>query len=205
MGGTGYDYKTGYGLIQADKALQYFDSDADGVLNSIDNCPTMANPNQLDNDSDGLGDVCDPDDDNDGLTDVEEAALGTNPFLQDTDGDGLLDGEEVNIYFTNPLLKDSDKDGYNDNVEVAAGSDPNSATSIPGSNSGDINGDGVVDVRDLLLMQKIVLGTSTATTDEQLRGDIAPLSSGVPVPDGVLNAADYLILQQVVLGKITLP
>ena len=204
MGGSGFDTRTGYGLIQADKALQYFDSDADGVLNSNDNCPTIANPNQLDNDSDGLGDVCDPDDDNDGLTDVEEAALGTNPFLQDSDGDGLLDGEEVNIYFTNPLLKDSDMDGYNDNVEVAAGSDPNSATSIPGSNSGDINGDGVVDVRDLLLMQKIVLGTSTATTDEQLRGDIAPLSSGVPAPDGVLNAADYLILQQVVLGKITL-
>jgi len=205
MNGTGYDYKTGYGLIQADKALQYFDTDADGILNSNDNCPTIPNPNQLDNDNDGLGDVCDPDDDNDGLTDVEEAALGTNPFLQDTDGDGLLDGEEVNIYFTNPLLKDSDKDGYNDNVEVAAGSDPNSATSIPGSNSGDVNGDGVVDVRDLLLMQKIVLGTRTATTDEQLRGDIAPLSSGVPAPDGVLNAADYLILQQVVLGKITLP
>jgi hypothetical protein len=204
MGATGFDNRTGYGLIQADKALKYFDTDADGVLNSNDNCPTIANPDQLDNDNDGLGDVCDPDDDNDGLSDVEEAALGTNPFLQDTDGDGLLDGEEVNIYFTNPLLKDSDKDGYNDNVEVAAGSDPNSATSIPGSNSGDINGDGVVDVRDLLLMQKIVLGTSVATTDQQLRGDIAPLSSGVPVPDGVLNAADYLILQQVVLGKISL-
>jgi hypothetical protein len=204
MGAAGFDTRTGYGLIQADKALEYFDADADGVLNTNDNCPTIANPDQLDNDSDGLGDVCDPDDDNDGLTDVEEAALGTNPFLQDTDGDGLLDGEEVNVYFTNPLLKDSDKDGYNDNVEVLAGSDPNSATSIPGSNSGDINGDGVVDVRDLLLMQKFVLGTSVATADEILRGDIAPLSSGIPSPDGVLNAADYLILQQVVLGKITL-
>ena len=40
---------------------------------------------------DALGDACDPDDDNDALTDTAEATLGTNPIDSDTDDDGALD------------------------------------------------------------------------------------------------------------------
>ncbi|NNE02677.1 MAG: T9SS type B sorting domain-containing protein, partial [Eudoraea sp.] len=39
---------------------------------------------------------CAVDTDNDGLTDGQELALGTDPGNPDTDGDGLTDGEEVN-------------------------------------------------------------------------------------------------------------
>lgn len=35
------------------------DSDGDGVLNGVDNCPSNANSNQADCDGDGLGNVCD--------------------------------------------------------------------------------------------------------------------------------------------------
>ncbi len=35
------------------------DADNDGILNELDNCPVIANPQQLDADDDGIGDVCD--------------------------------------------------------------------------------------------------------------------------------------------------
>ncbi|MCK6457948.1 MAG: lamin tail domain-containing protein [Phycisphaerae bacterium] len=36
------------------------DSDGDGHADCIDNCPEDSNPDQLDSDNDGIGDVCDP-------------------------------------------------------------------------------------------------------------------------------------------------
>jgi hypothetical protein len=36
------------------------DADGDGVPNSIDRCPTVPDPSQLDTDGDGIGDACDP-------------------------------------------------------------------------------------------------------------------------------------------------
>jgi hypothetical protein len=62
--------------------------------------------------------------DGDGLTFAQEMALGTDPRYADTDGDGLNDGDEVNVYHTNPLLADSDGDGMSDADEIIAGTDP---------------------------------------------------------------------------------
>jgi hypothetical protein len=70
--------------------------------------------------------------DSDGLTDAEEALLGTNPLLADTDNDALGDYEEVNIYKTNPLNPDTDGDTYLDGAEVKAGFDPNGPGKLPG-------------------------------------------------------------------------
>lgn len=38
------------------------DLNDDGIDDDADNCPTVFNPDQADTDSDGLGDACDPDD-----------------------------------------------------------------------------------------------------------------------------------------------
>ncbi len=84
------------------------DSDLDGIIDAKDNCPAAANSDQKDNDSDGLGDICDDDDDNDGLSDGTEMAFGSNPFRSDTDNDNISDAEEwaqgthpgISVYIT---------------------------------------------------------------------------------------------------------
>lgn len=56
-------------------------------------------------------------------------ALALDPAL-DEDGDGLTNGQEATLG-TNAYLVDTDGDSYSDKVEVDAGSDPLSATSVP--------------------------------------------------------------------------
>jgi len=81
------------------------------------------------------------DSDNDGLTNVEEKKIGTDPFDSDTDNDGLDDGEEVNTEpYTNPLDDDTDDDGLTDIEESEIGTDPNSK---------DTDDDGLTDIDEI--------------------------------------------------------
>lgn len=65
------------------------------------------------------------DTDQDGLTNQQEEALGTDPTVADTDDDGLSDGSEVNTHKSNPVLADSDGDLLVDGYEVnVLGTDP---------------------------------------------------------------------------------
>ena len=86
-----------------------------------------------DSDGDGTADYHDPDSDNDGYTDGEEAGdsdprtppidsdgdLAPDFRDADADGDGLSDSDERALG-TNPRLADTDMDGVSDLVEVSA-------------------------------------------------------------------------------------
>ena len=125
------------------------DSDADGITDA-DECPT-GYPYCADTDEDGTPDYMDnvddsidqapgnPDTDGDGLTDEEEADLGTDPNNADTDNDGISDGDEVTAG-SDPKNADSDGDGISD-----------------GKENTDSNSNGVVDT------QEGYLKTSTGT------------------------------------------
>lgn len=67
--------------------------------------------------------------DEDGLSDLEELALGSDPALADSDGDGLGDGVESALG-THPNLLDTDHDGFFDGDEVNAYRDPLDASSL---------------------------------------------------------------------------
>jgi len=73
------------------------------------------------------------DPDADGLTNSQEGENHTDPNSADTDGDGLLDGEEVNTYGTDPTAADTDGDTLSDGDEVLIyGTDPLDATDTDG-------------------------------------------------------------------------
>lgn len=81
------------------------------------------------------------DTDSDGLADLSETAIGTDPTVRDTDGDGLTDGDEEVMLNTFATIADGDGDGFGDGLEVAAGADPRSTNSVPITISGVIIND----------------------------------------------------------------
>jgi len=93
------------------------DTDGDGLpdtyelANTSPPSPTALNP----------GDDLEPD----GLTNLQEYQIGTNPIVADTDGDTLEDGAEVAGAgarpATDPLLADTDEDGLDDAAETNTG------------------------------------------------------------------------------------
>jgi hypothetical protein len=132
------------------------DRDEDTVLDGLDNCPSVANLDQTDDDMNGIGDVCEvgiADFDGDGVADGVDNCLSIpNPGQENFDGDslgdvcdadddndGLLDVVETKTgnfvsesdTGTDPMNRDTDGDGFRDGFEVQAGSDPTDDTSVP--------------------------------------------------------------------------
>jgi len=97
----------------------------------------------------------DGDDDDDGLTAAEEGEWGTDPNNNDSDGDGLTDGDEVNLFNLSPTNPDTDGNGVSDPVDLvfllleqnANGGGIPEVDPCPS----DINKDGTVTVTDMLI------------------------------------------------------
>ena len=122
-----------------------WDTDGDGIS---DGCEVLGFPSSDPLDSDDPYDFSDPDvvfdTDNDGAPDAMERCAGTSvtnpdtdgdgildgyelqymacsdPKNPDTDGDGLLDGDEYYLYGTDPCNVDTDNDGLTDDFELFA-------------------------------------------------------------------------------------
>ncbi len=123
------------------------------------------------------------DDDGDGLTNGQESLLKTRPDSRDTDGDGLSDWDEVNVYRTNPLLPDTDGDGLSDGEEIRLGTDPLRK---------DTDGDGLEDAVD-----PDPLLTSTPTPQSTLTQTVTPTASATatvtPTATHPSNIADLSV------------
>ena len=120
--------------------------------------------------------------DGDGLTNLEESRLGTDPTRADTDGDGISDGDEV-AGGTNPLRADSDDDGISDTEELARGLDPLDA---------DSDDDGIDDgLEDRLGTDPAVADTTTTVTGVVQDGAGSVIeAAGVSVFDQLVATTD---------------
>ena len=105
------------------------------------------------------------DPDGDGLTNLQEYLLGTNPHVADTDGDGLNDGDEVKAG-TNPLVADTDGDGLSDGDEIRLGTNPLVA---------DTDGDGIPDGIEVKLgLNPLVPDATTTVTGHVTQANGSP-------------------------------
>ena len=139
-------YSTQYGLPPGVVVWkQASDADGDGYSDNSDNCPMIANAGQEDMDSDGLGNVCDPDADEDGILNDDDACDGpavnwdASVWTDDIDMDGCRDIDEdddddqdgvvdtsdpctgvlFKLNWTSNVVNDNDVDGCHDSEEDA--------------------------------------------------------------------------------------
>jgi hypothetical protein len=153
------------------------DTVPDNFSGVVDNCPNDDNPNQADNDLDDLGDVCDPDDDDDTVPDAtDNCPLVENPDQLDTDGDGVgdacgadfdgdtvLDNQDNCRAVDNPSQTDSDSDGL--------GNACDNCPAVANANQLDTDADGIGDACEVAptvtvtaTPTAVVTGTPTETT-----------------------------------------
>jgi len=110
------------------------DTDDDGLPDNYELQYTLTDPIKNDTDDNGITDA-EEDSDNDGLNNLKEFQIGTEPLTPDSDFDELNDGEELEKG-TDPLNEDSDNDGVVDGLEEELGFDPLNP---------DTNGNGILD------------------------------------------------------------
>lgn len=140
------------------------DTDEDGLDDGFEllKLGLLTDVNSVDSNGDGVSDDLE-DIDDDGLANVEEQVLGTDPLVIDSDRDGLSDCYEVNVSHTSPLSADPDGDGLQDDSELRLGMDP-------GVWDSDGNGVGDGDETYVSTVANETLGVTVSVTG---KGDVA--------------------------------
>lgn len=129
-------------FIQGAQIFYFSDYDFDGVNDDVDNCKTVSNPDQADEEpagadgivGDGVGKACDPNDASD-----------------DSDSDGDLDGADNCISVSNADQKDTDGNGVGDACDDRDGDGISDTTDkCPNDVNSDVDADldGIDDVCD---------------------------------------------------------
>ena len=158
-------------LITYNTDIDNADTDGDGLLDGYE--ITLAiNPLDPDSNNNGVSDA-DEDFDNDGLGNLEEFTLNTNPLNEDSDADGLPDGLEVELDLS-PLNvdsnsngvpdaeEDSDTDGIGNLSEYTNGLSP----SDPADAAHDNDADGLTNLQELTTHNSDI--NDADTDDDQL-------------------------------------
>ena len=140
------------------------DDDVDGIDDSIDNCPTIKNPDQKNwdgdtwilNNPDTGGDACDEDDDNDGYKDTVDLFPHNAAEWADNDKDGIGDNADPDDDNDGVLDFNDPKTGKNDNCPLIANKDQ---LNTDGDGMGNVcddddDNDGYPDISDAFPLDK---------------------------------------------------
>ena len=99
------------------------DTDADALTDFYEVIMSNTSPTNPDTRDAGIPDG-QQDFDEDGLSNATEQQHGTHPFREDSDSDGISDGNEINQYGTDPLNPSTSGDGINDGEKIENGLNP---------------------------------------------------------------------------------
>jgi hypothetical protein len=184
------------------------DSDSDGISNGDESNDTLSIPTNEDGemgndivtpaDADGDGDpnITDPDDDNDGVNDADEALVGTDPLDPetidgiadgsiDTDGDGIDNGTESDE-ISNMVTDTAPDDGMADITFADTDGDGDPNITDP-----DDDGDGVNDADEALVgTDPLNPETINGTPDGELDTDGDGIDNGTESGETLANPTD---------------
>jgi hypothetical protein len=174
------------------------DQDGDGVIDLLDNCPSVANPGQEDADGDGVGDACDNCPNTPSVDQVDTDGDGRGDACDDDiDGDGIPNGQDNCPLTVNPDQTDTDHDGIGDVCDpcprVLPGVPIDSTGCAANPPPGDMDRDGDVDQSDFGLFQVCLRDPAVPQNDPQCAG--AKLNG-----DAVVDYSDEVIFRQCMSG-----